>query len=265
MPTEHRFQISESDEVLDPELEKMRRSIDEHSERRHRQLRYARRVKDTIAKTCDDTDIHAEFLASICNELDEPYGLGEHLCLDWLLDHYIAIEFQRVAYPWMLEIWRYLVKHDHSERNKLEYFNDAEAFFVDRERMIFVCGKSWQRESRYLVIDDNEHFGDRLHHKCYVRRIWRRTRLNCIENVDQPTLRHYRDVGFDMGYHDGKFRIYGDCRDYGHVLTYENMFGKAKCDKVIWDLNTPLRFFFEVNTLWTWTQTAREEFNAVTE
>lgn len=227
--------------------EKVKAIIYKEDKLRQQSLKYADKVKDTLINSYTDTSVQAEFLAIICNSLDEDYGLGTTLCLDWMLEYYIAREFKNHAYPKMLEIWRYLVEHNHNQNNKLEYFNDCEAFFLDKERMIFVCGKIYKSEPRFLIINEPSY----LNHKCYVRNIWRRVKNNCINNVVHPTLKNYQNVKFNMRYNDGKFRIYGDCRDEGHVLTYTDSFDRQKCDHVIWDINTPIRFFFEVNTLWT--------------
>lgn len=234
------------------ELLKLTTHFEEQDKRRRQRLAYAKRVTHVLSKGHNNTNLNAEFLGTICSELDSEFDVGSQLCFEWMADYYIAREFERV-YPWIQQIWNFLVENGHSERNKLEYFNDSEAFYVDTDRLIFVCGKSWQRESRCLVIDSHPDIGEMKRHLCWVRRVWRRRRLNCIGSVDRPTISHYRAVDFAMGFHDGNFRIYGDCRDCGHVLTYKNEFGVGKCDRVISDINEPLRFFFEINTLWTQT------------
>jgi hypothetical protein len=215
---------------------------------------YARRVQVKLEKIAPDhTDAHAEFLAGICSNFDDQYGLGTQLCLEWFVDHYVAREFER-AYPWLREIWQFLIDGGHDHRNKLEYFKDAEAFFVDKTRLVCVFGTQYHRDPRYLVIyNEHGHVLKYPHRECYVRHIWRKTKFDCIGSVVQPTLKHYRDVGFELRYHDGPLRIYGDCRDEGHIFTYKSDFGKAKCDHAMWHLNEALRFFFEVNTLWTQT------------
>lgn len=231
------------------ELERLSAHLEERQTRRRACQSYAKRVTKNLARD-DDTMLHAEFVAAVCNEFDTDYGLGIQLCLEWALDCYMGIEFKR-AYPWLRQIWEHLVEGGHDIRNKLDYFNDCEAFFVDAERLILVFGKHYRNSPRYLVIDEPKHILD--WHRCYVRRIWRRTKLDCIGGVEHPTLRHYRDVGFSMGFSDGPLRIYGDARDRGHVLTFRDEFGPAQCDKVIWNINNPLGFFFEINTLWTQT------------
>lgn len=232
-------------------LSKLKNIAEQFKVRRKRCMAYAHHVQSKLNKdTPNQTNIHAEFLAYICNEFDVAFGPGSQLCLKWFLDHYIAKEFER-AHPWIEQIWQFLVDNGHDCRNKLEYFNDAKAFFVDKTRHICVFGKD---EPRYLVIDNRKkHTLNLLWDRCYVRRIWRRTKLDCIGGVERPTLKHYRAIDFQMRFHDGPFRIYGDCRDQGHVLTYTDQYGSAKCDHAIWDINEPLGFFFEVNSLWTQT------------
>jgi hypothetical protein len=225
----------------------------ERRERREEWMTRAEEIRAQLAVT-DDTDLEAEFLARICQDIDQRFGLGSQLGLEWMLDHYMALEFERQAYPWVKEIHQYLVDNGHHARNKLEYFNDCEAFYIDPERVVLVCGSYYHLDPRYLVIDEpgvELVGGIDQWHSFYVRQIWQRTKLNCINSVEQPTLTHYRRRGFKLrGYCEkDRFRTYGDARDGGHVLSYERMLGRAKCDHVIWDVNAPMRFFFEVNTL----------------
>ena len=63
-----------------------------------------------------ETDIAAEFLGRLCNSQDVRFGLGSQLCLEWMLDHYVAKEFDR-AYPWILDIWKYLIENGHNFRS----------------------------------------------------------------------------------------------------------------------------------------------------
>lgn len=223
--------------------------VDADAAKRQKCLTSAKRASARLKKD-GTTDHQAEYLAHICSDMDDRFGLGGQLCLEWTLDYYMALQFDK-AYVWLKEIKTHLVENGHTERNKLEYFNDSEAFSIDRGgKLTLVFGKHYPDEPRYLVIDDVSLIG----HCCYVRKVWRRTKLNCIGMVEQPTLKHYRDLGFDMHYSDGaSFRIYGDCRDNGHVLTYERMHGRGKCDKVIWDVGAHTWFFFEVNILWSQT------------
>lgn len=191
----------------------------------------------------------AEYLANICVELDVKYDVGSTLTLDWFLEQYIAMEFERRVYKLFVEAWKILKERNHTYKNQYEYFSDAEAFYIPHEtKRIIVMGSWWSYGgSKVLVIDDTE---TRLFKKFYVRRIWKKTKL-CYDSIEQPTLAYYRKRNFDMGY--GKNQcFYGDCRDPGHIMTYDNSFiGHSKCDKVIWDLIGPIRWFFNVNTLWT--------------
>lgn len=230
-------------------IEELDSMLDADYAKRQKCLSSAKRASARLKK--DGTTGHqAEFLANICSDMDDRFGLGRQLCLEWMLEYYMALQFEK-AYVWLQDIKTYFVEHGHTERNKLEYFNDSEAFSIDRGgKLTLVFGKHYHDEPRYLVIDEISS----INHRCYVRKVWRRTKLNCIGGVERPTLKHYRDKNFDMHYKDGNsFRVFGDARDPGHVLTYEKIFGRGKCDKVIWDVDAHIWFFFEVNTLWTQT------------
>lgn len=223
--------------------------VDADAAKRQKCLASAKRASARLKKD-GDTDHQAEYLANICSDMDDRFELGSQLCLEWMLDHYMALEFER-AYVCLKAIKTHLVEHGHTERNKLEYFNDSEAFSIDRGgKLTLVFGKHYSDTPRYLVIDNLSYAS----HRCYVRHVWRRTKLNCIGVVEQPTLKHYKDSSFDVRLTKGPLQqAFGDARDPGHVLSYEKMFGRGKCDKVIWGIGSHTSFFFEVNTLWTQT------------
>lgn len=229
-------------------FEELSLMVDADAAKRQKCLAAAKRASARLKKD-GNTEHQAEYLANICSDMDDRFGLGTQLCLEWTLDNYMALQFEK-AYPLLCQIKTHLVEQGHTERNKLEYFNDCEAFSIDRGgKLTLVFGKQWHDEPRYLVIDETSDWN----HRCYVRKVWRRTKLN-FRSIVQPTLKHYRDANFDMHYKDGNsFRVYGDARDPGHVLSYERMFGRGKCDKVIWDIVAHTRFFFEVSTLWAQT------------
>ncbi len=199
----------------------------------------------------------AKFLAQVCDSQDEKYGLGSQLCLEWMLEQYMALEFER-AYPWIQQIHKFLVDGEHSIRNKFEYFNDSEAYFIDHPQMVMVWGKTYQDEPRFLLMDRISPKGTDPYYarqRFWVRQIWRQTRKK-HGFIQQPTLKHYREKGFDLGYKEGDNRkldlltTYGDFRDVGHVLSYERMTGRKSCEGAISFLPRSVEFFFEVNTLW---------------
>ena len=203
-----------------------------------------------LRKMTTDFNIKAEFLGKMTANLDEKFGVGSTLGLDWLVDHYLAYEFERNVYPWVLEIHRLLKANKHHYQNKWEYFNDAEAYYIPhKEKDICVFGQSYYDRPTYLVIDEKSNF----HHKFYVRQIWPRKKANAYF-VEQPTLAYYREYDFKLGYGDDSIS-YGDCRDNGHIFTYEQMKylreEHGKCDHSIWTLQETIRWFFEVNTLHT--------------
>jgi len=234
----------------DTELLDLRQEVANWDKEREKSRHLAWQVNAQMLEVTTNTDAHAEILALLCHERDKVYGFGGQLCLEWMLNHYIAMEFE-AAYSFLIDIWKALINGNHHERNKAEYFNDGEAFYCSKEGMVIVFGKRHPDVARYLVIDKftNLGAGEDPWHDCYVRKVWRKTGYDSIKLKEQPTLKFYRDRAFNMGYMSDHI-IYGDARDPGHVLTYENKFGRAKCDKVIWNIREPLSFFFEVEALW---------------
>ncbi len=230
------------------ELAKITARVGEHDAQLSRVMARAEEISAEL-RAADDTSHSAAFLGKVLYDQDEMFGVGHVLCLEWTLDHFMARAFEK-AYPLLLEIHEFLVENGHGECSKREYFNDREAFFAHKDRPICVFGSRFRSEPRYLWIDRPENSPGWSRHRSYVRQVWQRTGLDCIGGVAKPVLRHYRENDFDMKFRrDAPFRIYGDARDEGHVLTYEKMHGRARCDKVIWDVSAPLWFLFEVNTL----------------
>ena len=223
------------------EIEDIHAFLGKRDKERARVLKYAIRARRTVGKDPDHT---AAFLAKVCHDHDKQYGSGSYLALEWMLDHFMYLEWQRHR-PLFLEIMSRL--KDYSRQRPFEYFNDAEAFSVPaKNKRVLVCGKYADDGSiGYLVIETipiESPLMPELWHRpeVRVRRIWPRLGRNCIGVVDRPTLGWYRRHGFE-----GK---YGDARDPGHVLTCDR-FGKA--DKTIWKIHAPQWFFFEINTLHT--------------
>lgn len=249
-------------------MKKNREKLDERYERDRQNevkrfnkiLAYSERVHEELETMSPrELNLCSFFLGNICQKFDENYGLGTQLCLEWMLDHYIALELEKNAHPLLLKIMDFLQKNNHHERNKFYYFNDCEAFFVTpkktdktflQPKTICVFGKSWENDTRFLTMDDPS---DCIHN-LYVRLIWRRSKPG-LYRKERLTLSFYKNRNFNMAY-SNDHTIYGDARDPGHVLTYQKwtypkMEQQAKCDKVIWDINQPLRYFFEINTLHT--------------
>lgn len=229
--------------------QKIKDRLKEHEKDQRDGRKYADRILKKI-KTFD-TDTQAQILARICVRLDEEYGTGTHLAIDWTLDHYIGYEFEKNVSPMLEKIWVGLRNSGFTVRNKFEYFKDAEAFYIPHpELKICVFGRTYRDTPRYLVIDYT-HGGEFVHfRKVYVRNIWDRTRKNCIDHVEQPTLSYYRKLNFQL--RGAGHPIYGDTRDPGHIMTYDVMFdGHGKCDNVLGDPAAPLQWFFECNSLWS--------------
>ncbi len=228
------------------ELNKLSALIDKQCKHRSKVLQSSTRALKRL-QTDNDTNKAAIYLANICVELDDKFGVGSTLCLNWMLEHYMVMEFERRIYPRFLEIWEALRNGGYTYKNQYNYF-DAEAFYIPHEaKSIIVMGSWWKYGgTKSLVIDD---LGC-IFNKFYVRKIWKRTRMNCIDNIDRPTLSFYRKFNFVMS-HDSHSTVYADCRDNGHVLTYvRGLVNNSKCDSVIWNLNDHIQWFFQVNSLW---------------
>ena len=211
-------------------------------------------VFEDLMKLTGDLDSQAEFLGNITVRIDDKFPLGTTLCLDWLIDHFVAYEFERSAHAWSNEIYETLKERGHTYLNPCEYFNDNEAFYIPHAtKKIYVCGKTYNERPRYLVIDDLGESG--FIGNFYVRWVWKKTKLNSIGGVQQPTLSLYRKNDFSLRHADTKGALYGDCRDVGHILTYELVTfkgdGHGKADSAMYTINDIIHWFFEVNCLHT--------------
>jgi len=201
-------------------------------------LKYAERVKRKLDKDKLGSLYKSIFLAKIAKENTEM----DHLTMKWMLDHYMG-EYIKEAIPVMNKIHARLIENGYGNRNKYDYFNDCEAFYMAKDRPVFVLGKHYG--PKYLVMfNEPERIGGNI----FVRHIWNRTRKDCIGTVDHATLSYYKKIDFKPRFIDSP-RLYGDCRDYGHVLTYEGWLGNPKCDNVHWDIHNHTAFIFELYSL----------------
>ena len=236
--------------------EKLHREVQARQDKSAQTLSYSNRVAKVLKGDHDDTDDQAKFLANICQQLDERFGTGSQLTLEWVIDHYLGLEYHRNIAPKLAEMYNALVKGKHTLRNKAEHFKGYTYYIpTDKSKKVMVMtnenngdyNKPW---SWLVIIDENV-----ISEKVYVRKIWTKTRLDCIQNVDQPTLSFYRKIKFDMCYDNG---VYGDARDRGHVMSlrqdkpYDKENGvhddveAGKCDHSLWHMDEALRWFFEV-------------------
>ncbi len=228
---------------LKEELSKMTKQLDDRQAMEDKIMASSNRTLKRLSHK-SLLDEPAKFLANICVELDAEYGVGTTLALDWMLDNYVAMEFERRAYPWFIDIWQALKDGKHTVKNQFDYSDGYEAFYIPHKTMKIVVMGSWWKYSgsKVLVMDNPGHDG--YFRKFSVRKIWKRL-SQTKWSVERPTLAHWRKKDFKLKY--------GDCRDPGHIMTYEKMSPAhaGKCDHVIWDLNEPIRWFFDVNILWT--------------
>lgn len=177
---------------------------------------------------------------------DKKYGSAiASLQLEWTLDHYLVNELERRSYPRFLEIHAALVSGSHTSRKPFEFFKGL-AFFVPHEKLrVMVTGPEYG-SPRYLIVDDRKDFADTVWQDFRVRKIWSHFRKDQWA-VRRPTLAFYAKHDFDIR----KAVKYGDCRDPGHVLSYGNIGGHGRCDHVMWDINEPFHWCFQLGCLWT--------------
>jgi len=193
------------------------------------------------------TDLQAAFLAHSCFGSDEHFGAGSRLTLEWMLDRYIYLEFDS-ALERFKDTYEFLVENQHASRNTFEYHNDSEAFYIptDDERMVLVHGSRYSQDPRYLAVYDPPRY-EGSHHGFWVRKVWRRTGGKWKDK--RLTLGFYKSINYMKEHYtesNGQ-RCYRDARDPGHVVTIDR---DSKADKVIWDLDTALWYFFYLNSLW---------------
>ena len=232
------------------ELARVSMLLDKQDTIRTKSIDYMHQVASRLEeKTEDDTNIYAEAIGRIIAKYDDrKFGLGGGwLCLEWFLDYYVAWTLENNVFDKLVQIREMLHDGKYTQRNKYEYFNDCEAFYIKHSTLsLCVFGKSWHSEPRYLVIDVDSP----SQHRLYVRRVWRKLKKGYA--IEQPTLTTYRTIKYEPSFSRAGYPFFGDARDPGHVLTYTKfMTMKGQCDKTLWDLNAPLWFFFEVNSLWT--------------
>lgn len=213
----------------------------------------------TKLKEYDDTDEQAKFLANICVQLDERFGVGSQLTLEWFVDHYLGGEYFNNIAPKLEELYDMLVEDNHTCANPWSHFKGY-AYYVPckaaneySSKKILVMTNENNENWKWLVIIDENTISENV----FVRKIWKKTRLNCINDVDQPTLSFYRKINFDLCFDND---VYGDCRDIGHIMSYKSLKDinhdggistkvVGKCDHSLSFIADNIRWFMEVGFL----------------
>ena len=225
---------------LTPELEKQLTDLKEHLAGADERLKKVMARSNRELKRLDIEEMltePAKYLANICVELDAKYPVGTTLALDWMLDNYFEMEFERRVRPWLPEIYEALKAGGATEKNPVELFKGL-AFCVPHEdKMIFV--HDWEGLSGYLVIMEKPIIAEQHPGNVYVRKIYKKLgrRYGFLHKL---TLAHYRKNDFSSEYRD--------CRDNGHVFTTKFLQG---CDNVIWNVGRPMSWFMAINSVWT--------------
>lgn len=218
----------------------------------------------TKLKAHDDTDMQAKFLANICVQLDERFG-SSSLTLEWMVGHYLGMDYHNNVAPQLEALHDKLVDGKHTHVNQWDHFKGY-AYYIPckakdewSSKKVLVMTNENNDGWQWLVIMDENSISKNV----YVRKIWKKTRLNCIGSVDQPTLRFYRKIRFDLQhYNHSNLGVYGDSRDFGHIMSYKsskdidfdantstNVAGKCKHSLSFASDN--LRWFMEVSFLHT--------------
>ena len=211
-----------------------------NSDERGERLKKVMTRSNRELKLLDDDrllDEPAKYLANICVELDAKFDVGITLSLDWMLNQYFEMEFERRVRVWLTEIYDVLKDGGATKKNPVKLFNGFAFYVPHKEKLVFV--HEWDGSCGYLVIVEksilsSEHLGN-----VFVRMIWNRLGRQ-YGFIHKPTLAYYRKKDFSTQY--------GDCRDNGHVFTTKFLQG---VDHVIWDINAPMRWFMAINSIWT--------------
>jgi len=240
------------------ELDELSRKMAAHKAEEDRTLAFSERTLNKL-KTHDNTNNQAKFLANICFQLDDRFDTGGALTLEWMIDHYLAGEYHNNISPLLNELYDMLVDGNHTCVNKWEHCRGYVYYIPLKNK------DEWSSRKVLIMTNENNYGWDWLviidsniiSENVYVRKIWKKTRFNSINNIDQPTLSFYRKINFDLCYDND---VYGDCRDNGHIMTYESSVKwdyetknktkeVGKCDHSISFLRENLRWFFEVGSL----------------
>lgn len=206
------------------------------------QMKAAMRMADNLS----EMKIHE--LSSFLGRAMANYAKNHegNLVFEWTLEHTFGLLFEELYLPKCLEIHKALGLGGFTSRSKYEYQSDCEAFVVPHEKPVFAFGKVWHDSQKNLFVHSPCALG--LFDRSHIRKIWKRTKKKHGAWIEHPTLKTYQDLDFEMRFNEGPFRMYGDCRDEGHVLTWEkNMM--SKCDKPTWSLGDHLQVLFEINSL----------------
>lgn len=183
------------------------------------------------------------------------------LHLGWDIDAYWAKVTKDFLLPSSILIHQELVTKNHTEENKLYSCTGALQFWYiptkSKTRKVFVQDSY---DQMYLFVYDESKCGKTFH----IRKVWKTwnpdvddcrtedvinlveskdvlkiiSHLNCFENFSDDhykygkkhSLDFYKILDFDFDHFNDKYRIFGDTRDLGYIISYKSIYNTYKCE-----------------------------------
>lgn len=166
------------------------------------------------------------------------------LHLEWVVDAYWGLVAENTILPQVKAIHQELVKKNHTEEKPFRH-NDADniAFFIPQEdnKLVLIDHGGESRNFLYVIKTESKKNYDTNKYEetsaIHIRRYWDKfdkektwePKEECADDKKQypsrPSLDLYKEINFEINY-DGskksKLRCYGDFRDNGYILSYNN-------------------------------------------
>jgi len=175
------------------------------------------------------------------------------LMLEWAKSRFYSL-LVRDHIPIFLEVWKVLSEKGHTSEENCYTFNDLDMHIwiekvknpKDKKVLVGRNSSICRDDNTYLYILSSVYYADLMEFKC--RTVWPKQnknggyRVTITEknptgwfswgddrDIKTPSLKTYQERDFEFSY--------GDCRDKGHIFSYENCFGKHNLDKPTWHEN----------------------------
>lgn len=145
--------------------------------------------------------------------------------LDKIVERAISKKVDKKIAPVIDATINYLIANNHTKNNPLKLHNGF-AYYIktkpqkeSHKKNVIVFGSDYNDEPNFILIQDVNIIRKRI----FIREIWARGKTK-DGYTSKPSVKYYRDADFNMSYSNSdpvRPNIYGDCRDIGHVLSYE--------------------------------------------
>lgn len=199
------------------ELEALDRIVKKYQDRHKAAWIRGRNFGKRISRSKSGTDYEATLCAGLlCALTDKEDSECSLLLMEWMFEKYWAVQLEPLLSKYE-QVWRSLIKSGPVTWGDIDYTAKAES--KDKMIVSLICHPSCADDNTFLFIYEPSPY--KLG-KFHVRRCWPRAKYySWCEPKDRKGW-HYLETASVAFYRRQNFALlYGDCRDLGYALTYE--------------------------------------------